>query len=39
MWHIGLHVWQIPQREMEPDLDEYYGVRIVSHRWIREETC
>lgn len=27
MWHVGIHVWQVPWNEQEPNYDEYYAVR------------
>lgn len=27
MWHIGYHIWEIPQRDLEPNFDKYYVVR------------
>lgn len=26
MWHVGIHIWEIPAWETEPDYDEYYAV-------------
>ncbi|KAF2268135.1 hypothetical protein CC78DRAFT_613350 [Lojkania enalia] len=26
MWHVGIHIWQVPPNEIEPDYDEYYAV-------------
>ncbi|KNG50024.1 hypothetical protein DDE82_004597 [Stemphylium lycopersici] len=26
MWHVGIHIWQVPVNEIEPDYDEYYAV-------------
>ncbi|KAH8730469.1 hypothetical protein GQ44DRAFT_746895 [Phaeosphaeriaceae sp. PMI808] len=28
MWHVGIHVWQVPWNELEPDYDEYYAVNM-----------
>ena len=27
MWHVGVHVWEVPWNELEPNYDEYYAVR------------
>jgi hypothetical protein len=27
MWHVGIHVWDVPWNELEPNYDEYYAVR------------
>ncbi|KAF1978197.1 hypothetical protein BU23DRAFT_525926 [Bimuria novae-zelandiae CBS 107.79] len=26
MWHVGMHIWQVPSNDIEPDYDEYYQV-------------
>ncbi|CAN9133707.1 unnamed protein product [Alternaria alternata] len=26
MWHVGVHIWQVPVDEIEPNYDEYYAV-------------
>ncbi|KAF2116768.1 hypothetical protein BDV96DRAFT_572829 [Lophiotrema nucula] len=26
MWHVGIHIWQVPPNEIEPNYDEYYSV-------------
>ncbi|OAL49972.1 hypothetical protein IQ07DRAFT_587645 [Pyrenochaeta sp. DS3sAY3a] len=26
MWHVGVHIWDVPQDEIEPNYDEYYAV-------------
>lgn len=26
MWHVGVHIWEVPQDEIEPNYDEYYAV-------------
>ncbi|KAF2740987.1 hypothetical protein EJ04DRAFT_454331 [Polyplosphaeria fusca] len=26
MWHVGIHIWEVPPNEIEPNYDEYYGV-------------
>ncbi|USP80670.1 hypothetical protein yc1106_07944 [Curvularia clavata] len=26
MWHVGVHIWQVPPDEIEPNYDEYYAV-------------
>ncbi|KAF1916895.1 hypothetical protein BDU57DRAFT_557019 [Ampelomyces quisqualis] len=28
MWHVGIHVWEVPWNEQEPDYDEYYAVNL-----------
>ena len=28
MWHVGVHIWEVPPDEIEPDYDEYYAVRL-----------
>ncbi|KAF1996182.1 hypothetical protein P154DRAFT_443848 [Amniculicola lignicola CBS 123094] len=28
LWHVGIHIWEIPQEEQEPDYGEYYGVNM-----------
>jgi len=28
MWHIGIHVWDLDQRNMEPNYDEYHKILI-----------
>ncbi|KAH7399007.1 hypothetical protein DE146DRAFT_678096 [Phaeosphaeria sp. MPI-PUGE-AT-0046c] len=28
MWHVGIHVWQVPWNEQEPNYDEYYAVNL-----------
>ncbi|KAF2257266.1 hypothetical protein BU26DRAFT_413352 [Trematosphaeria pertusa] len=28
MWHVGIHIWQVPPNEIEPDYDEYYAVLL-----------
>lgn len=28
MWHIGVHIWEIPPNEIEPNYDEYYAVMM-----------
>ena len=35
MWHVGIHIWDVPPNEIEPNYDEYYAVSIVSkyHSW------
>jgi hypothetical protein len=27
MWHVGVHIWEVPPDEIEPNYDEYYAVR------------
>lgn len=29
MWHVGVHVWEVPWNELEPDYDEYYAVSTI----------
>lgn len=29
MWHVGIHVWEVPWNEQEPNYDEYYAVRLL----------
>ncbi|KAF2130853.1 hypothetical protein P153DRAFT_374699 [Dothidotthia symphoricarpi CBS 119687] len=31
MWHVGIHIWDIPPREIEPDYDEYHIVAIAEN--------
>jgi len=26
MWHVGVHIWEVPPNEIEPNYDEYYAV-------------
>jgi hypothetical protein len=26
MWHVGVHIWDVPWNELEPNYDEYYAV-------------
>ncbi|KAH7361232.1 hypothetical protein BKA66DRAFT_573579 [Pyrenochaeta sp. MPI-SDFR-AT-0127] len=26
MWHVGVHIWEVPPDEIEPNYDEYYAV-------------
>ncbi|KAH9864855.1 hypothetical protein IAQ61_008800 [Plenodomus lingam] len=26
MWHVGVHIWEVPPDKIEPDYDEYYAV-------------
>ncbi|KAF2873047.1 hypothetical protein BDV95DRAFT_627833 [Massariosphaeria phaeospora] len=26
MWHVGVHIWDVPSNEIEPDYDAYYAV-------------
>jgi hypothetical protein len=26
MWHVGIHVWEVPWNELEPNYDDYYVV-------------
>ncbi|EMD64289.1 hypothetical protein COCSADRAFT_117484 [Bipolaris sorokiniana ND90Pr] len=26
MWHVGVHIWQVPPDEIEPNYDQYYAV-------------
>ncbi|KAJ4297756.1 hypothetical protein N0V90_005651 [Kalmusia sp. IMI 367209] len=26
MWHVGVHIWEIPPNDIEPNYDEYYQV-------------
>ncbi|KAF1831100.1 hypothetical protein BDW02DRAFT_591385 [Decorospora gaudefroyi] len=26
MWHVGIHIWQVPVDQIEPDYDEWYAV-------------
>jgi hypothetical protein len=28
MWHVGVHIWQVPVDQIEPNYDEYYAVSI-----------
>ena len=28
MWHVGVHIWEIPPNDIEPNYEEYYQVRI-----------
>jgi hypothetical protein len=28
MWHVGVHVWEVPWNELEPNYDEYYAVNL-----------
>ncbi|KAF2452373.1 hypothetical protein BDY21DRAFT_294755 [Lineolata rhizophorae] len=28
MWHIGMHIWEVNPRELEPDYDDYYPVLL-----------
>ncbi|OCL12162.1 hypothetical protein AOQ84DRAFT_257852, partial [Glonium stellatum] len=28
MWHVGIHIWDVPPNEIEPNYDEYYGVLL-----------
>jgi hypothetical protein len=30
MWHVGVHIWQVPVDEIEPNYDEYYAVGTAS---------
>jgi hypothetical protein len=32
MWHVGVHVWEVPWNELEPNYDEYYAVRTTIDR-------
>lgn len=27
MWHVGIHIWEVPPNDIEPDYDAYYSVR------------
>jgi hypothetical protein len=29
MWHVGIHVWEVPSDVLEPNYDEYYAVRTI----------
>ena len=29
MWHVGIHIWDVPPKEIEPNYDEYYAVCIL----------
>jgi len=28
MWHVGIHVWEVPPYDLEPNYDEYYAVNL-----------
>ncbi|KAF2036045.1 hypothetical protein EK21DRAFT_96038 [Setomelanomma holmii] len=28
MWHVGIHIWDVPWNELEPNYDEYYAVLL-----------
>lgn len=38
MWHVGVHVWQVPWNELEPNYDEYYAVSTFDPLESRELT-
>lgn len=27
MWHVGIHIWDVPPNEIEPNYDEEFKVR------------
>ena len=33
MWHVGVHIWEVPPNEIEPNYDEYYAVCLASPRY------
>lgn len=39
MWHVGVHIWEIPPNDIEPDYDEYYQVRLGPFRRITNLTA
>lgn len=32
MWHVGVHIWEVPPNEIEPNYDEYYAVSSFANR-------
>jgi hypothetical protein len=36
MWHVGIHVWEVPWNELEPNYDDYYAVS--HHTYISTST-
>ncbi|KAF2199333.1 hypothetical protein GQ43DRAFT_442572 [Delitschia confertaspora ATCC 74209] len=28
MWHVGVHIWEVPPNEIEPNYDDYYAVNL-----------
>ena len=36
MWHVGIHIWDVDPNKIEPNYDEYYGVRLLQCTEIEE---
>ncbi|KAL5114841.1 hypothetical protein ACEQ8H_007270 [Pleosporales sp. CAS-2024a] len=30
MWHVGIHIWDVPWNELEPNYDDYYAISKVN---------